>query len=170
MNSSSLFLRSFSGAIVVSLGLAAPVLSQTENHYWYDGQVKRKLALDSSRVAHFDQKNTARPNAVLKSSSVTGPVKKNALQAQSEVFVHGNSTRALPGGVLVSLKEPLSDDAARVLLSAAGLNPVRVVTANKVWLVQSEPGIASLELANRIHEAGRFEAAQPNWWMPVTLK
>ena len=38
------------------------------------------------------------------------------------------------------------------------------------WLVASPPGMASLALANQLHESGRFESAAPNWWRPRALK
>ncbi len=36
--------------------------------------------------------------------------------------------------------------------------------SGRVWLVATPAGLASLDLANRLHESGDFESASPNWW------
>lgn len=88
----------------------------------------------------------------------------------SPLFIDASGRpRALPGGVIVSLKEVLRDAQAREQLQAAGLTPVRQI-GERMWLVESPAGLASLELANRLHATGRFEFVQPNWWQPRTTK
>ena len=74
--------------------------------------------------------------------------------------------RALPGGVLVELKTPADPETVRQQLQSDGLNPVRAIVANRVWLVASPPGLPALELANRLQQSGRYASAQPNWWQP----
>lgn len=86
--------------------------------------------------------------------------------------------RALPGGVIVTLKAaPAGTDpatreaAARSQLVQAGLAPVRTLDpSGRVWLVASPAGLASLTMANRLHENGQFESATPNWWQARALK
>jgi len=88
----------------------------------------------------------------------------------SPVFVDASGQpRALPGGVIISLKEELPDNQAQAQLQAQGLTPVRRIGA-RMWLVQSPVGIASLELANRLQASGRYDFVQPNWWQPRTTK
>jgi hypothetical protein len=77
--------------------------------------------------------------------------------------------RALPGGVIISLREDLPDAQAQAQLQAQGLTPVRRIGA-RMWLVESPVGIASLELANRLQASGRYDFVQPNWWQPRTTK
>jgi hypothetical protein len=77
--------------------------------------------------------------------------------------------RALPGGVIVSLKQALAEEDAQAALAAAGLVPLRRI-GERMWLVESPPGIESLEMANRLQEEGRFGFAQPNWWQPKATK
>jgi|GEM_PF-6216954 len=38
------------------------------------------------------------------------------------------------------------------------------------WLVQSEPGMASLDLANALYESGQFQSASPNWFKQRATK
>lgn len=80
------------------------------------------------------------------------------------------SPRALPGGVIVRLQESDRRNAYDILVEA-GLRPVRALDPEqRSWLVESPAGLESLELANRLHESGRFESASPNWWRPRALK
>lgn len=80
------------------------------------------------------------------------------------------SPRALPGGVIVRLQESDRRNAYDILVEA-GLRPVRALDPEqRSWLVESPAGLDSLELANRLHESGRFESASPNWWRPRALK
>ena len=51
----------------------------------------------------------------------------------------------------------------------AGLTPLRQ-SGERMWLVESPVGIASLDLANRLGTSGEFEFVQPNWWQPRTTK
>jgi hypothetical protein len=88
----------------------------------------------------------------------------------SPVFVDASGQpRALPGGVIVSLKQGLREAQARAQLQAANLTPVRQI-GERMWLVQAPVGIASLELANRLQASGQFEFVQPNWWQPRVTK
>ena len=45
-----------------------------------------------------------------------------------------------------------------------------LVDGSGLWLVGSEPGLPSLDLANRLYESGDFAVAAPNWWQPRALK
>ena len=60
---------------------------------------------------------------------------------------------------------------AREFLRQRGLEPLRPIGEHSgMWLVQSEPGVKSLDLANQLHESGEFAGASPNWWQARTLK
>ncbi len=71
--------------------------------------------------------------------------------------------------MIVSLKQAIGPEQAREQLEAAGLTPVRQI-GERMWLLESPVGIASLELANRLADTGQFEFVQPNWWQPRTTK
>jgi hypothetical protein len=71
--------------------------------------------------------------------------------------------------VVVVLKTPMDEISARALISQAGAVPLQALS-DRLWLVQGPVGLGSLKLANQLQAEGRFESAQPNWWMPRTLK
>jgi hypothetical protein len=71
--------------------------------------------------------------------------------------------------VVVILKAPLQTASARALFTQAGVTASRQLT-DTLWLIESPAGMASLEMANRLHASGLFASAQPNWWMKRALK
>ena len=167
--------------LVPIAGRAAP---PTE-HYWYDGTVRRPLWLENAQVADFstpgpEASKVLRP-AGLRSAAASKQAAASAADSTaggdglSPVFKDGADAgarlRALPGGVIVTLKQPLADPQARQFFKARGLVAVRpVVAGSGMWLIESRAGLDSLTLANRLHEGGEFAAASPNWWQPRTLK
>lgn len=160
-------------AAVLSLGALAPAAAQTKGTgelYWYDGGVKRPVFVDDSRVADFSggQRSQA---AVVKAM----PATKTLAPGQTPLFRDASDpesrTRALPGGVIVKLRQVMPDDQARSYLQQRGLKAVREVGSQTgIWLVESEPGLAALQLANQLHEKGEFASVSPNWWQPRALK
>lgn len=177
--------------LAAALGLAAIDAVQAAgptNFYWYDGQIRRELWLESSQVVDFTAK-AANGAPLIKSSAVTAattatatngkdpsaPQKSGGADTQkvSPMFRDTTGTaptRALPGGVIVTLKQPLSPDEARAFLQQRGLVPVSQLGDSAMWLVESPAGLESLALANRLFESGEFAAAAPNWWRPRALK
>lgn len=154
------------------------------SYYWYDGGVRRELWLESSQVADFSGQ-AANGKVVIKSAPSAVTVdsldrSKNADAAGAASRVspmfrdHANAdtpTRALPGGVVVTLKQPLAVDDARKFLEARGLRPLRRIgDTTTMWLVEAPAGVGSLDLANRLQESGEFLSAAPNWWRPRVLK
>ncbi|HMN82235.1 MAG TPA: hypothetical protein PKA20_20240 [Burkholderiaceae bacterium] len=161
--------------------------------YWYDGQVRRELWLESSQVVDFAAK-AANGAPLVKSSAVTAatgtsasaatpggskdpssPQKNGGADAQrvSPMFRDTTSaapTRALPGGVIVTLRQPLEPDEAREFLKQRGLVPVNQIGNSAMWVVESPAGLESLALANKLFESGEFAGAAPNWWRPRALK
>lgn len=154
-------------------GKAAPA-DEAQAAYWYDGRVRRALRLDPEWIADFGAtpaERAAKARAPLQRSGGAEKSPGGPPAGVSPVFRDaGGAPRALPGGVIVRLR-PAESPRAQERLAAAGLTPVRAIDAGRrTWLVESAPGLPSLELANRLHEGGAFESAEPNWWRPRALK
>jgi hypothetical protein len=145
-------------------------------HYWYDGQIKRSLYMSGDQAADFGSaarqgKSARAADVLVPKATVAGKVASDGVSPVFSDQQAGGIRRALPGGVIVTLKSDMPEAAARTLLQSRGLTPVRHLGSDtRVWLVQTEAGMAALELANRLHESGEFESAQPNWWQPRALK
>lgn len=166
-----------SGAQASGTGAASagkPAGDATTERYWYDGNQRRTVRIDPEWIADFRTK-AADTRAAARTPLVRadGAEKAAALQdaGVSEVLRDDSgSPRALPGGVIVRVREADLRN-ARERLEDEGLRPVRALDPEeRYWLVEAPAGIESLELANRLHESGRFESASPNWWRPRTLK
>jgi len=171
---------------------AAAAAAGSPTHVSREGGVERRLWIDSGRVAEFGsdgapairaaaigevdaiRRGAARPDAASSTAKdqpqAAGGTRNAGAKPVSPVFRDASGRpRALPGGVIVSFREPLPEDEARAALEAAGLAPLRQI-GERMWLVDSPAGMASLELANRLHDEGRFGFAQPNWWQPKATK
>ena len=169
----------------------------SHTHLSREGGFERRLWIDNGRLAEFgddgppsirtaapdeveaarrgsdagiaglkSQGGTARQAARQPSAAASGAAAKPV----SPVFKDASGRlRALPGGVIVSFRQALAEVEARSTLEAAGLVPLRQI-GERMWLVDSPSGIASLDLANRLQEEGQFGFAQPNWWQPKATK
>jgi hypothetical protein len=153
------------------------------SHVTHDGGSARQLWIDDARVVEFpadggrpairaaqpgeldSQARNGRPDAKASAGTTAG-----ASPAVSPLFKDAaGQPRALAGGVIVGLTEALPPEEASARLAADGLTPVRQINA-RMWLVESPVGLASLDLANRLQESGRYDFVQPNWWKPRTTK
>ena len=171
------------GACLGAVLLGHPPMTQAaEEAYWYDGAVRRPLWIDrgsgtisptapasatDTKSSRDDSERAAKvPPASTDAQTVRPgealePVKT---RRSSAVSAPRSLDEALPGGVLVSLKEPMKDAEARAFLTGQGATPIRELgQGTGIWLVASPPGEPALQLANRLFESGRFALAQPNW-------
>lgn len=152
---------------------ATPASSASKDStlYWYDGDTRRELRIDASNLARFGaQAKSARAADVIVPAEFArkdvGPSETVSPLLRDEA----GRPRALPGGVIVTLPADMTEQEARQQLEALGVQPLRAIGAGtRMWLVAAEPGLASLQLANRLHETGRV-SAQPNWWQPRAKK
>lgn len=83
----------------------------------------------------------------------------------------GSPLSALPGGVVATF--PSGWDRARIdaWAAARGMGaPEPVVAEANLYLLASPPGLASLELANRLHESGELVACTPNVWRQASTR
>lgn len=135
-----------------------------EGLYWYDGGVRRTVHMHSDRTVRFGVNGSAKisdnTNLQVKSAPSAG-------EAESPIFTENGKTKGLPGGVIVTVRSTVSVDQVESHLRSAGLSPVRALNfdaSGRTWLVTSDAGKASLDMANRLQESGQFLAAIPNWW------
>lgn len=148
--------------------------SAAATRYWYEDGKRRTLQVDPAWVADFASPAAAQPGkrpSPLKRSIGGEKALESLPSGVSPVFRddHG-AQRALAGGIVVRLRQADLQD-ARARLAAAGLLPIRPIDPEgRTWLVASPAGMPSLDLANQMHESGRFESATPNWWRPRALK
>ena len=88
------------------------------------------------------------------------------------VFVTDNgSWKALPGDVIVVLSPEMEQTAIDAFFGKMDLNKISKMDFTKnAYLVKTEPGVAGLELSNRLAGMEAVELSSPNWWSPAELR
>ena len=149
---------------------AAPAAAQA---YWYDGKLRRALTIDPERVADFGPGDVAAPRGQpqLKKASATKAKDAKISPLFRGVGAPASDVRALPGGIIVTLREAGTAEAANEALAPFGLRVARQVDSTGLrWVVATAPGMIALETAIRLHESGAFASVTPDWWIGVTKK
>jgi hypothetical protein len=150
-----------SGAAVAASKRTAPA------HGWFDGATWRPLTLDAGVRADFTGDASGKSVAL---RAAAGPLKDVPTALQSPVLRdESGRARALPGGILVVLAQPLDEPALQRLLERHAVAPPRRVN-DRIWRIEAPAGLASLELANRLAASGDFAAVQPDWWVERVRK
>jgi hypothetical protein len=141
------------------------VVASAAVYAWQDGATRRTIAIVPELEADFSPR-TERRDVLQPAGSASAETRALI----SPVFRdESGGLRALPGGVIVSMRSPLDDAAAQRLFDQAGVAPARRLT-DTLWLLQAPTGLPALQLANRLHDSGLFASAQPNWWAPRIRK
>ena len=149
------------------------IKSAQTTHAWHDGTAFRALSLDPTLEASFAADPLPQDRALRPQGRVLRPAgstdRAQAAHISPVLRDESGRLRSLPGGVVVVLKTPMDETSARALIGQAGAVALQALS-DRLWLVQGPVGLGSLTLANQLQAGGRFESAQPNWWMPRTLK
>ena len=167
--------------------------------HWHDGNLDRKIYLNPSLIAEFDgggeETSSLKkefPDAELHAgldhkgqvwklsdhltvdaaSSVMN--RKDVEQSYSPVFqdgVNSGQLRYLPGNVVVKLDPRWTPQQVEKWRKKQKLKILKKVeNQNNVFLVETEPGLQSLHVANRLYESKSVLSASPNWVRPMVTK
>lgn len=78
---------------------------------------------------------------------------------------------ALPGGVLATFAADWDRARIEAWASARGMGtPTPVVAEANIYMLATAPGLASIELANRLHESGELVSCTPNVWREASTR
>ena len=163
-----------------------------QSYTWHDGGHARQAWLDPNLIASFGTgdgtknllaRSYGEAQEVVRAGAVriySLPAGTDAAKAADQMRAAGGSyspvfhetsdpvsaLRALPGGVVVQLPKDWSESQVDNWLKAQGLQRSgnRAIAPN-LFVVDSAPGMASLELANRLNGMADVVSAQPNWWV-----
>lgn len=143
-------------------------------YVWYDGGKPRAAQLDETLVAEFDGPSGSSATPVLRSNGVRiwrrqedAATRAIATGKTSPVFrdSEGGAMRALPGNVIVRLDPAWNAGQVSDWLADNGLTELRrLPIGGNVLVVAAPPGLAALDLANRLQLSGKVVSAQPEWW------
>ena len=85
----------------------------------------------------------------------------------------GGGLMTLPGGILLALDPEWDRDAVEGFFSRNGISTDRTSELGFLangFLVETEPGFPSLELANALAAQDGVLSASPNWWREVEAR
>ena len=89
-----------------------------------------------------------------------------AAGAQPVFLSESGTLMVLPGGVVVLFDEAWTRAQATRFFAAEGVPQARVteLALRNAYLVETDPGLPSLHLANRLAQRPGVDVASPNWW------
>lgn len=174
--------------------------AEKKSYYWYDGTTKRPITLETERWVEFSRAKTTDLTTQSNQSNKHTLLEKNygnaqlynrnkaltsknahALSLQKEaqqhnenyspIFKDAGEIKALPGGVIISFKSDWDEQMISQWATQHHLTIVQpLIKSINLWLIHSESGMASLELANKLTEQGEINYASPNWWRPASTR
>ncbi len=172
-----------------SIGIIIAALSfnvAAETMHYYDDGSRRTIKLQPNLAAEF----TANPSSAQARSTENTNTKPfvtihkktsiisrtaGSVANQSPVFREGDSPAgrlmALPGGVIVNFKPDWTDDQVRLWTKAHGYFIKQKLNIQGNWyIIDTPPGLVSLQTANKIQETGEVVSASPNWWKQTVAR
>ena len=127
------------------------------------------LLKNNSAVTEDDTVVVLGPNqSIIKKGSGGGQEGLPVFRSES-----GGGLMTLPGGVLLSLDPDWDKAQVDGFFSDNGISPDQVSELGFIpngFLVETEPGFPSLELANSLASQDGVEISSPNWWNEVKAK
>ena len=166
-----------------------PAKAETEaklqQYTWYDGDQKRSVWVNPELLAEFSDSTQTSEQSSTESSSKkvnTAPTFVRFLTIKSDTtalkstekqqspVLHSTASlsgakKALPGNVIVQMKPDWTMDQIHTWFQQQNITAIKPLTfAPNAFLIQSNAGLESLNLANRLYETGDVVLASPNWW------
>ena len=155
-------------------GAAASV--QGTVYTWEDGDRTLRVALQEDLVVQKTA-DIAPDDVVVAKGSADSIVQKQAKHGQDALPVFkpesGGGLMTLPGGVLIALDPGWDEDMIDSFLSKNGISTDRTSELGFIvngFVVETEAGFPSLELANELASQDGVMISSPNWWMEVETK
>jgi hypothetical protein len=175
---------------VLAIACCLPLAVQAQTYY-FDGSTKRVITLQSDLQAAFDESKVVKAfdtgttvsetlisDGFIRVYRVSAPALRapsTSMAGTSPVFREGNSPAgrlmALPGGVIAQFQPEWTAEQIGEWLANRGYAVRQKLNILGLWyLLESPAGLASLEMANAIHESGEVVSATPNWWMHTVTR
>ncbi len=145
-------------------------------HTYEDGDRTVRVVLQDDLVLQKNSAVTPSDSVVLKGSAQS-IIRKGSDGGQDNLPVFrsesGGGLMTLPGGVLLSLDPKWDKAQVDKFFSDNGISPEQVSELGFIpngFLVETEAGFPSLEMANSLARQDGVEISSPNWWSEVEAK
>lgn len=164
-------------AILQLLQAVRAAIAEGTIYTWQDGEHTRRVRLVSGLVVQSSGENTEDDQVVAHSGarSIVLRQDRHTTQDSEPVFVSevGGGFMTLPGGVLLALDPDWGETRSNRFFSANGVKLSRVskhTFSQNGFFVETEPGMASLELANKLAARNGVLISSPNWGRQLELR
>ena len=146
--------------------------NQGEIYTYEDGDRTMRVVLQDDLVLKTNSAVTSDDKVVMLGPAQSIVKSAGGGQGGLPVFrsESGGALMTLPGGVLLALDPEWDKAQVDSFLSANGISPGQVSELGFMqngFLVETEAGFPSLELANSLAGQDGVEASTPNWWNEV---
>ena len=149
---------------------------QGKVHTYEDGDRTVRVVLQDDLVLQKNSAVTPSDSVVVKGSTQS-IIRKGSDGGQDNLPVFrsesGGGLMTLPGGVLLSLDPQWDKAQVDRFFSDSNISPEQVSELGFIpngFLVETEPGFPSLDLANSLASQDGVEISSPNWWSEVEAK
>ena len=153
-----------------------PVVERTDStsgdtYVWKDGDRVRRVQMQNDLLAKQagDDMDLSGDEVVAKYGTIY-IVKKRGVKNEGGMPVfrgNGGQLMALPGGVLLVFESGLNEEAIDNFFTENQIDRSKVSTMNftkNAFFVETEVGMASMELANELADKDGVVISSPNWW------
>ena len=149
---------------------------QGKVHTYEDGDRTVRVVLQDDLVLQKNSAVTPSDSVVVKGSTQS-IIRKGSDGGQDNLPVFrsesGGGLMTLPGGVLLSLDPKWDKAQVDRFFSDSNISPEQVSELGFIpngFLVETEAGFPSLDLANSLARQDGVELSSPNWWSEVEAK
>ena len=149
---------------------------QGKVHTYEDGDRTIRVVLQDDLVLQKNSAVTPSDSVVVKGSTQS-IIRKGSDGGQDNLPVFrsesGGGLMTLPGGVLLALDPEWEKAQVDKFFSDNGISPEQVSELGFIpngFLVETEAGFPSLDLANSLASQDGVEISSPNWWSEVEAK
>ncbi|MDY6934651.1 MAG: hypothetical protein SVZ03_10585 [Spirochaetota bacterium] len=161
---------------------------------WHDGKIKRRLKILPSLIAEFINDTNQRNNISnsdanakivyskagvnlweithkkMKDTLKKGRIPSNLNGNYSPVFRDSSGQRrALPGNIIVFMEQRWDRKRVNRWAESNKLKIIkRISSHHNAYIIETPPGMASLDISNNLRDARGVASVYPNWWKEVS--
>lgn len=142
---------------------------------WQDGDITRKVWVQPELTVQKNSLNTSKDEIVTKSGqqSIVKKQSRHGQDAQPVFRGQSGQLMTLPGGVILVFEREIRPEQTEEFFANNGISSDRVSEMHftkNAFLIETDAGFASLNLANRLASKEGVRLSSPNWWNEVTTK
>lgn len=154
----------------------APPAVPGQVYTWQDGDRTRQVRLQLELVVVADTSDVAEGDIVGRSAG-GGSIVKGTVETvtggQPTFRSESGLLMSLPGGVVLVLDPGWDTSETDAFFANNGIARHRVSALGELpnaFVIETEPGLPSLDLANALASQEGVEVSSPNWWMETATK